>query len=277
MLNRTLLICSLSISLIAPAVLLAQTSSTAPKATAPAVANQAPKAKSKAEAVAVRKLQKMATDDATTPAEMDTALTNFATQFPDSEFLGAVAAFGLRYYQTFPHKDYEKSLIYGEQAIQHDPNSVYALTTVGTIIAGHVQSTDLDRAQRVAEATKDDQAAIQVANTAGPKINGQPFPQSARNLTKAFAYISLAELATKDKDYGAAVSDYQQAANFDAPPSNANDYFLMARVQVEAKQYKAALSSLDMAAKAAPNNPQVQALVASNRKVIQEIEKQNGQ
>lgn len=269
---------TLGLAILAPACLLAQSTPPAQAAAPAASAGQkVPKVKSKAEEKALQNLEKMSTSPTVTPEQMEASLTSFDTQFPDSEFLGTVATYGLRFYQTAPHKDYEKSLLYGEQAIEHNPDSVFALATVGDLISKHVQSTDLDFSQRVAEATKDDQQAIQVANTAGAKINGVPFPDSAKNLTRALAYNSMAVLATKQKDYAGAVANYQEAAKYDGAPNNAVDYFYMARAQMEMKQYPAALDSLDKASKAAPDNPQVQAAVESNRKAIAALEKNGGQ
>ncbi len=285
MLNRRLhcLGLSLGVALCAPALLLAQTTppASAPAVQAPAAITAAeekvPKATSKAEEKALQQLQSMSTSASTTPDQMDAALLSFVTKFPNSDYLSTVNTYGLRFYQLPAHKDYEKSLLYGEQAIQHNPAGVFALATVGDLLARHVQDTDLDFAARVSEATRDDQQAIQVADSAGAKINGVTFPDSAKNLTRAIAYNSLAVLATKQKNYAAAVTNYQQAAKFDGPPNDATDYFYMARAQMQLKQYPQALASLDQASRAAPDNPQVQAAVASNRRLIAQLEKNGGQ
>lgn len=272
---------ALGLMVATPAVMLAQTTAAAPAATPQdailAAAKIVPKAKSKAEVKALQNLQKMPTDSSVTPEQMDAALTNFVTKFPSSEYLGVVATYGLRFYQTPPHKDYEKSLLYGEQAIQHDPDSVYALTRVSTIIAAHVSSTDLDRDQRIAEATKAAKQAIAVANTVGGKINGVPFPDQAKNVVRAFAYSALGQLAVKNKDYASAVSNYGLAAQYDGAPANATDYFYMARAQIAWKHYPQALASLNKALQADPSSPQVQAAVSSNKKLIAELQKQGGQ
>ncbi|MGH9465833.1 MAG: hypothetical protein ACRD1Y_00620 [Terriglobales bacterium] len=273
MLNRNLLTCSLSLMLLGPVALMAQT--TPPPTLSPDVAaamKVVPKPKSKAEVTALQNLQKMSKDASVTPTQMDAALTGFVTQFPNSEYLATVATWGLQFYQTPPHKDYEKSLLYGEQAIQHDPASLYALATVGDIIAAHAQPTDLDYSQRVSEATKDDNQAIAIATSGAATINGVAFPVTAKDTLQAVAYGSLALLASNAKQYPAAVADYQKAATLDAP-RNASDYFYMARAQIAMKQYTAALASLDKALSAAPDNAAVQSAVSSNRKLIEQLQK----
>lgn len=235
--------------------------------------NKAPKPKSKAESQALQKLDKLSKNPATTGPQLDAAITDFNTRFPTSDFLSNVAAYGLQFYRTPPHKSYEKSLFYGEQAIKADPNNLYALTTVADMIPNHATSTDLDFAQRIQEATNDDQQALKVAQTAGPTLNGHLFPQSARNVAQAIAYSSLARIANLQKQYPQVVANYQKAIPLDPPAEQAVDYFYMARAQMAMKDYPAALASLDACSKAAPDNPQVQAAVESNRKAIAELQK----
>ncbi len=244
----------------APALLISQNS-------------KAPKPKSKAESQALQKLDKMAKDPTTTGPALEAAITAFNTSFPTSEFLSNVSAYGLQFYQTPPHVSYEKSLFYGEQAIKADPDNLYALTTLGDIIPNNATSTDLDFSQRLQEATKDDLQAIHVATTAGNMINGHLFPQQAKNTAQAIAYSSLARIANLQKNYPEVVANYQKAIPLDPPEEQAVDNFYMARAQIAMKQYTQALASLDAASKAAPDNPQVQAAVDSNRKLIAQLQK----
>lgn len=242
---------------------------------APSATAAAPKgahAKSKDEQNALNALTKMASDPATTGPQLDAALTDFVTKYPTSDYLSSVAVFGLEFNQNPAHQNYEKSLLYGEQAIKNDPNSVYALTTMGDIIPSHVQDTDLDRDQRLKEATDDDNQAIKVAETAGSSMNGKPFTDAQKNEVKAIAYSSLARIANLNKDYANVVANYQKAIPLDDQRHQAVDNFYMARAYIEMKQYPQALAALDAASKAAPTDPQVQAAVDSNRKLIARLQ-----
>ncbi|MGH9392859.1 MAG: hypothetical protein ACRD1E_01720 [Terriglobales bacterium] len=254
--------------------LLASASAQAPaKSSATAAAPKGAHPKSKAEGDALNALNKMAKDSATTGDQLDAAVTDFVTKYPTSDYLASVAVFALQYYQTAPHASYEKSLLYGEQAIKADPTSIYALTTVGDIIPNQVKDTDLDRDQRIKEATDADNQAIHVVETSGDTINGQPFPLAAKHVAEAIAYSSLARIANLNKDYAQVVANYQKAIPLDEGRSQAGDYFYLARAQIEMKQYTEALASLDAAAKDAPADPAVQAAVASNRKFIAQQQK----
>jgi len=267
---KTTLTLSLGLALCALPAALAQAPAK-PSATANAPKGAHPK--SKAEGDALSALNKLAKDPNTTPDQINAAVTSFNTTYPTSDFLGSVAVFALQYFQTPPHVSYEQSLLYGEMAIKADPTSVYALTTMGDIIPNQVKDTDLDRDQRLKEATDDDNAALHVVETAGDTINGQPFTAQAKQLASAIAYASLARIANLNNDYPNVVANYQKAIQFDTGRSQAGDYFYMARAQIEMKKWTDALASLDAAAKDAPDDTAVQAAVASNRKFIEAQQK----
>lgn len=267
--NKYPLACSLGLLLLAAPALFSQTK---PAASATAAAPKGAHPKSAAEGNALKALTKMAKDPATTGDQMDAALTDFVTKYPTSDYLGSVAVFGLQFNQQPAHVSYEKSLLYGEQAIKADPKSLYALTTLGDIIPNQVKDTDLDRDQRIKEATDDDQQAINVAETAGNSINGQPFPEAAKHEVEAIAYASLARLANLNKDYPNVVANYQKAIPLDDAAHQAVDNFYMARALIESKKYPEALAALDAASTAAPTDPNVQAAVASNKKLIAQLQ-----
>jgi len=258
--------------LMAAPMLVAQT----PAASAPAAtpAAKTPRVKSKEEAVALTNLNKLAQTPTTTPAQMDAAITDFITKFPTSDFLAAANVLGLQFYQDPSHTDYAKSLVYGEQALKADPNELYALATLGDLIPENVHATDLDRDQRLQEATQDDQKAIQLAEqyAAAGSANGRPFAQDTKNAVEADAYGSLARIATVKEDYPNVVAEYAKAIPMDDPAHQAQDYFYTARAQIAMKQYPQALASLDAAEKAAPGNITVQNAVDSNRKEIQQLQ-----
>jgi tetratricopeptide (TPR) repeat protein len=237
------------------------------------MAQSKPPQPSKQESKALQNLAKLAHNPATTGPQMEAAITAFNTQFPTSAFLANAFTDGLQFYQTPPHVNYEKSLFYGEQTLKADPDNLYALTTIGDIIPNNASSTDLDFAQRVQEATQDDNHALQVVQTAGATINGHLFTLAMKNSVEATAYSSLARLADKQQKYADEVGYYQKAIPFDPAGEQAVDYFYMARAQIQMKQYTQALASLDACSKAAPDNPQVQQAVESNRKLIAQLQK----
>lgn len=266
--KKASLACSLGLLLFAAPTLFSQAKLASNAAAAPKGAHP----RSSAERDALKALSKMVATPATTGAQLDAAITDFVTKFPTSDYLSTVGVYGLEFNQDPAHASYEKSLLYGEQAIKADPNCVYALVTLGDIIPNNVQDTDLDRDQRIKEAVTDDNQAISVAQTAGGNLNGQPFTDAEKRQIQSTAYSSLARIATLNKDYAGTVANYQKAIPLDDPAHQAYDNFYMARADIELKQYPAALAALDAAAQAAPTDPNVQAAVSSNRKLIAKLQ-----
>lgn len=260
--------------LVGPALMAQSTPAPAPSTTAPAASapctTKQPKPKSRAEAQAVNNLKAMSADPATTPAQMDAALTDFATKYPTSDYLSAAYLFGLQYYQNPAHKDYTKSLVNGEQALKYDPNSVYALITLGNIMPEHMNETDLNYQQEMDQAMQVDQKAIALAQAG--IVDCKPIPPEAKNEILATAYSSLARLANIKKDYPEVLANYEKAAQLDDPAHQAADHFYAARAAIELKQYDKALQLLDAAEKSDPTNAQVKAAVDSNRKLIQTLQ-----
>lgn len=240
-------------------------------ATATSAAPKGAHPKSKAEGNALSALNKMAKDPATTADQLDAAITAFVTAYPTSDYIGSVYTFGLQFNQTPPHVNYEKSVQYGEEAIKASPDSVYALATVADIIPNHVSDTDLDRDQRLKEASDAANALIKLCQTAGDQINGQPFTEAAKHEALATAYSSLARIANLNKDYANTVANYKQAVTFDSGRQQAVDYFYMANAQIQLKDWPGALASLNAAAAADPaTDEQVQQAIAHNKKFVED-------
>lgn len=275
--SKISLSCPLALLLIAaPAVMAQQTQAAQAKPAAPAAVVQKAHPKSKAESDALKALQKLYRDPATTPDQMDAAVTDFVTKYPTSDYLAEVNAYAVQFYQSAANKNYDKTLVYGEQALKADPTDLYVLATLADNIPNNVKDTDLDRDQRLKEAADDAQQLLKIASTSGATINGQPFPQAARNEAEATAYSSLARIANLGQDYPNVVANYAKAIPLDAPGQQAVDYFYTARAQIAMKQWDAALASLDACSKAAPDNPGVQKAVQSNRASIAQQRKAGG-
>ncbi|MGH9483099.1 MAG: hypothetical protein ACRD1L_13505, partial [Terriglobales bacterium] len=227
--QKATLACSLGLLLCAAPVLIAQAK---PAASATANAPKGAHPRSPAEANALKALDKMAKDPTTAPDALDTAITGFVTQFPQSDYISSVETYGLQYSQTAPHINYERSLVYGEAAIKADPTNVFALVTIGDVVPNQVKDTDLDRDQRLKEAADDDNAAIKLAQTSGDTIHGQPFTAAQKSQTQGIAYSSLARIADLNKDYKGEIANYAQAIPLDPPTQQAVDYFYTARAQI---------------------------------------------
>ena len=115
----------------------------------------AEKPKSDKESQAIQAIQK-----AKTPDEIIAAVENLITKFADTEFKSAAL---LEEAQAYDQKgDSIKAISSGRLAIEADPKNSDALLLVGAELAQHTRDTDLDKTEKLAEAEKDVNAALEV-------------------------------------------------------------------------------------------------------------------
>src|ERR1700735_984485 len=91
-------------------------------------------------------------------AQAQAAADDFAAKYPDSELR---ASLYMRVMNLFAQaNNSEKVIATGRQAIAADPTNPVPLVQVASALAESTRDNDLDREQRLAEAVKDAQAAI---------------------------------------------------------------------------------------------------------------------
>ncbi len=94
----------------------------------------------------------------TDPAQMEAAANAFAAKYPNSELKGALYIRAMNLYGQANNSD--KVIEMGRKAIAADPTNPVPLVQVASALAEGTRDTDMDRDQRLAEAAKDAQAAI---------------------------------------------------------------------------------------------------------------------
>jgi tetratricopeptide (TPR) repeat protein len=247
--------------LVATTVASAQTSSApaqpqAPGATQQAqsagAASQAPSAQPAGHRVLQAKSQEelKAYQDAATktdPAQAEAAADDFAAKYPNSELK---AALYIRVMSMFAQSNNnEKVISVGRQAIAADPTNPVPLVQVASALAESTRDSDLDREQRLAEAAKDAQAAIDNINT-GLLIppNADPTKvEAAKHSILTMAYDSLGMVNMSRNDYAAAISNLQKALNESQGNPEAVLYLRLSVAQDKLQQYPQALDSANKA------------------------------
>src|SRR5947209_1328966 len=129
----------------------------APGAQAPAVKHP-PQAKTQPEFDAFKTAS--ANQD---PAALEKAADDFAAKFPDSELRIILYKTAMRAYQNANNAD--KMLDMGRKALVIDPDDPEALVDVAEVLTERTRDTDLDKDQRLDEATKAAQKALQTIDT----------------------------------------------------------------------------------------------------------------
>lgn len=107
----------------------------------------------------------------TDPAAQEKAADDFAAKFPDSELRSVLYKSAMHGYQQANNA--EKMMDLAKKVLSYDPDDPEALLGVAQVLAERTRDTDLDKDQRLAEAKKDAERALQTVETDIPTA-GQP-------------------------------------------------------------------------------------------------------
>src|SRR5581483_1900438 len=145
------------------------------------------------------------------PAARDKAADEFAAKFPDSELRVPLYKQAMRDYQSGNNADKMQEM--GRKVLAIDPDDPEALVGVAEILTERTRDTDLDKDQRLAEAAKLAQHALDTIET---DVNVPPgTPQEKVDAYKGFlrssAYGILGTLALNSDKYPQA-EDYLRKA-----------------------------------------------------------------
>jgi len=174
----------------------------------------AQKAKSKGELQALQAVQ-----SAANPADQIKAIDEALTKYADTEFKPILLSMAAD--DASRMGDYEKTIIYGERAVEANPKNPDALYTLSAAIVQHTREYDLDKdtkLKRVEKLANDGiEASKTLANPQPGQISDALWEQQKKDKTAAF-YNILAMSADLKKDYPDAISNYQNALGLLAKP-----------------------------------------------------------
>lgn len=199
----------------------------------------AQKVKSQKELEALQKVQ-AATDPAAQIAAIDYVLTNFAdTEFKPVLLMMATDA-------ANRSKDYEKTIIYGERALEADPKSYTVRYILAGAIVQHTRTNDLDRDTKLKQAETYANEGITLLKTATPPrpdITPAQWEETKKDQTAAFEDI-LGMSADLKKDYPAAITNFNTAIATAAHLEPAT-MVRLEKAYNENKQYDEAIAEAD--------------------------------
>ena len=172
------------------------------------------KVKSKAEGEAVN-----AVLTATTPDQRIAAADNLLSKYKDTAFKSvALQMAGESYAQK---GDGPNAIVYGDRAIEADPKNFQALLLVSSQLARMTKEFDLDKDEKLKRATKlanDAVTAISSAEKPNPQLTDDQWTEIKKDLTSE-AHETLGMIATVDKKWAAAITEYKTAIDASATPS----------------------------------------------------------
>ncbi len=237
----------------------AATPQAAPAAPTPAPGTKAPpQAKSQDEFKAFQ-----AAAAKTTAADSEAAANDFAAKFPDSDLRALLYRKAMYDYQNTNNA--EKAIEMGRKMLALDPNNPEALVMVATFLAEKTRDTDLDRDERLAEATKDAQLALQTVDNDLMLPPNMPPEQitAVKSQMKGMAYGALGTIGIAKKDWPGAETNLRQATQL--YPTDPLSWLRLAYALDQEKKYAEAMAPANNCIQNSADQPQVNNLCKTER------------
>lgn len=144
------------------------------------------------------------------PAAMEKAADDFVTKYPDSELKGAAYERVMLMYQQAGNDD--KTIEMGHKSLTFNPDSPGVLVALSDVLVRGTHETDLDKDQRLDEATKYARHALETVGDYPAPTNMPPEQVVAvKNDLRSAAYASIGAAAYTNKKYADAETNFKQA------------------------------------------------------------------
>lgn len=201
----------------------------------------------------------------TDPAEAEAAADAFAAKYKDSEIRTILYHRVMQLYQNTNNAD--KAIENGRKILAIDPNDPVANVMVATFISERTRDTDLDKDERLAEAQKDANKALETVDTDFAYPPGTPQEQvdAAKAMIKSMAYSALGATETVKENYPAAEKYFEQSVTVPKSQADAITWLQYALVLDKDKKYQDALVKANQAFNASQPGSPVQTLVQRER------------
>ncbi|MGA3054750.1 MAG: hypothetical protein ABSD63_11125 [Candidatus Korobacteraceae bacterium] len=206
----------------------------------------------------------------TEAAQMDAAASAFAAKYPSSELKASLFIRAMNLYTQANNA--EKVIELGRKAIAADATNPVALVQVGAVLVEGTRDTDMDRDQRLAEAAKDSQAAID--NLGQLLIPPDATPEriaavKASILTMAYDTLGMVDLNKKDP--AGAEQQFLKAVDAGKAQPEAAIFLRLSVAQDQLKKYPEALDSANKALQYATQGSAAQNLAKQQQERLQKL------
>jgi tetratricopeptide (TPR) repeat protein len=218
---------------------------------------QVKKPKSQKEAQAVNAIIQAQDPDSRIKAA-DELVTNYA----DSDF----KAFALYLEaESYAQKgSNEKTIVFGEQALQADPKNYQALVLLAKTYAATTHVNDLDKEEKLTKAEKyaqDGLDAVKTAEKPNPNLADDQWTE-AKNDFNGQLYLALGIVAVYRNKIDDVTANFQKVSELDSDPT---DLIRAGRALLDAKKPDQAVVWFDKAANAPKANAQVKNIANSDK------------
>ncbi len=187
----------------------------------------------------------------------EAAADAFAQQYPQSELRAVLYQRVMALYQNANNSD--KVIEIGRKTLSIEPDNGPALVTVATFLANRTRATDLDRDERLTEAQKDAQKALDLANAGQLVPAGTPDAQAAiyKDTLVSMAYAALGAVDFNNKNYPGAEQNLRKSVEPSKAQADPISYYQLALAQQRQGKNADALQSSTQCVQVAADNPQV--------------------
>ena len=204
------------------------------------------------------------------PAQMEAAADAFAAKYPSSELKAALFVRAMNLYAQANNA--EKLIELGRKAIAADPTNSVSLVQVGTALVEGTRDTDMDRDQRLAEAVKDAQGAID--NISQLMVPPDATPEriaavKASIITMAYDALGMVDLNKGDP--AGAEQQFLKAVDASKAQPEAIIFLRLSVAQDKLKKYPEALDSASKALQYAPQGSAAQNLAKQQQERLQKL------
>ncbi|HYN15867.1 MAG TPA: hypothetical protein VES66_08780 [Terriglobales bacterium] len=238
-----------------------QASNTNPKARRP------PSAKTKPEYDAY--LAAANTPDA---AKAEGLAREFEVQFPNSELLPILYQQMMAKYQKADNGD--KALDMGRKVLQYDPDNLGALVMNATVLAERTRQSDIDRDQRLNEATTDAQRALENIRTGNYLLSPNATPeqvQQFKDQVTGMAYSSLGTAELVRNNNAAAEQNLRKATESPEGKGDAILWYRLALALDHQDKYPDANAAITTAVALAPANSPVASMAKAEQSRLKQL------
>jgi len=164
------------------------------------------------------------------------------TKYADTDYKGLALFVEATAYQQ--KNDYDKMIVFGEQAVQADPKQYQAMLLLATGIAQRTREFDLDREEKLGRAEKYAKDAMQMVKDLpkpNPQLTDEQWTQ-AKNDYMSQGHEALGYAARARKNYDVAIAELQEAVSLSPVPVT---MIQLAMTYDQAKKPDAAIPLLD--------------------------------
>jgi tetratricopeptide (TPR) repeat protein len=201
---------------------------------------------------------------AQTPDDRIQAANNLITKYADTDFKGMALSIAAESYGQ--KNDYEKMLVFGEQALAADPKNFHMLLLMARAIANRTREFDLDREEKLARAEKYAKSAdeeLKAAQKPNPQLTDEQWTAIKKDYQSQGEEV-LAMAAVARKNFDAAITHYKAAIDISPNPDPATMVRLGAAYD-QAKRYDEAIAILDKVMAMPDVNPVVKQFAQAER------------